>query len=526
MSLLGETPIPSPSMRRLEIGPGERPIPGFESLNIEPNGFSEHIADASGPLPFDDNIFETIYASHVLEHIPWYMTEVVLQEWIRVLQPKGTLEIWVPDGLKIANTLVAYECQGKDLTGLDNWYRFNPDRDVCRWASGRIFTYGDGTGDRHHWNWHRALFTPRFLRSLLEKLGLENVRLLNGNEVRGHDHGWISLGMCGTKPTTSESTACLPSRDVTPAPPSSAPPAVAHIFPEPTQRAALKYRSLDDMSRLISEQVWKFSDFDVFVGIPRSGMLAATLIALHVNAPVVSLDQFLVRELSQLRTTRRGSRHKDFANNERPRVLVVDDSSGSGSTIMKSKRDIMLAGMDEYFDIHYFAAFSSPQSSNFLGLWLEIVEQPRIFEWNLFHHNGFSERTCWDMDGVLCDDPTDAENDDGERYISFLNNARLRLMPTMKIGAVVTSRLEKYRPQTEAWLKDHNIQYHELIMLNLPSAEERRRLGVHAWFKSEVYKASQCVLFIESDPRQAEEIWRRTGRAVFSVGNRTMYGAS
>jgi len=41
--------------------------------------------------------------------------------------------------------------------------------------------------------------TQRYLRLLFEKAGLKNIRKLSNTEVRGYDHGWINLGMAGTK---------------------------------------------------------------------------------------------------------------------------------------------------------------------------------------------------------------------------------------------------------------------------------------------------------------------------------------
>lgn len=185
--------------RRLEIGPGDRPLPGFETLNLVDDGFSSLVMDASHRLPIGDDTYDLIYASHVLEHIAWYKTDSVLQEWLRILKPGGTVEIWVPDGLKICEALVAFERTGVDNTGLDGWYRLNPSRDPCLWAAGRIFTYGDETGDRNHPNWHCALFTPRYLQRALSRAGFREVHLLDRAQVRGYDHGWINLGATGKK---------------------------------------------------------------------------------------------------------------------------------------------------------------------------------------------------------------------------------------------------------------------------------------------------------------------------------------
>lgn len=186
--------------RRLEIGPGSYPLLGYETLDTTAAPWVDYVLDATKPLPFADHTFVEIYASHVLEHLPWYQTEGILREWVRILAPGGWLKIMVPDGLKICHALVQYELHEEDCSFLDGHYPRNPEKDPWLWANFRIFTYGDWTGDPGHPNWHRALFTRRSLRRLLEKVGLVNVRDMNPAEIQGFDHGWINLAMKGQKP--------------------------------------------------------------------------------------------------------------------------------------------------------------------------------------------------------------------------------------------------------------------------------------------------------------------------------------
>ena len=188
------------SGRMLEIGPGSERIKGFETLSIIGGAEVDYVCDASGRLPFPDGTFELICASHILEHIPWYNTLSTLVEWARVLKAKGVLELWVPDALKICEALVEFERNGVDNSHLDGWYRLNDEKDPCKWAAGRIFTYGDGKGTLDHPNWHRALFTPRYLEKLMRDAGLVDIAPLVKDEIRGHDHGWINLGLKGVKP--------------------------------------------------------------------------------------------------------------------------------------------------------------------------------------------------------------------------------------------------------------------------------------------------------------------------------------
>ena len=187
-------------VRNLEIGPGRHRIENFETLNVVGGRQVDYVLDAAGPLPFSDDTFDVIYASHVLEHIPWYQTATVFAEWARALKRGGWLEIWVPDGLKIARAFVAAEEIGSTEFYQDDWWRFNERRDPTLWMSGRCYSYGDGTGKRSHPNWHRALFSERLLRELFAGAGLTEISSMTPANVRGYGHGWINLGVRGQKP--------------------------------------------------------------------------------------------------------------------------------------------------------------------------------------------------------------------------------------------------------------------------------------------------------------------------------------
>jgi uncharacterized HAD superfamily protein len=149
------------------------------------------------------------------------------------------------------------------------------------------------------------------------------------------------------------------------------------------------------------------------------------------------------------------------------------------------------------------------------------VPYPRIFEWNAFHHPDISN-SCFDLDGILCLDPTDDENDDGPCYEKFLASARTLFRPTQRIGHIVSARLERYRAQTEGWLAQAGIQYGQLHLIDLPTAAERIRLGAHSVHKAKVYTETGAVLFYESDLKQAQEIAQISGKPVLCTANMSM----
>jgi len=83
--------------RRLHIG-GQVRTAGWEVLDANPGPFVDHVATASDLRQFEDNSFDQIYASHVVEHFDYHVQLVeTLKEWYRVLAPAGTLCVSVPD---------------------------------------------------------------------------------------------------------------------------------------------------------------------------------------------------------------------------------------------------------------------------------------------------------------------------------------------------------------------------------------------------------------------------------------------
>lgn len=260
-------------------------------------------------------------------------------------------------------------------------------------------------------------------------------------------------------------------------------------------------------------------DIDLIAGIPRSGLLAANLLCLHLDVPMIDIDG-----LCDGRTFDTGSRfeHHDSLD-ELDSVLVLDDSVLTGGQ-MTETRD-RLAKHDFPFDISFGAVYISPEGHQYVDHWSEVVPAPRIFEWNILHHTKLTD-FCVDIDGVLCRDPTPEENDDGENYREFLSTVEPDIVPKQRIGWLVTSRLEKYRPETERWLDDNGIEYDMLVMMDVPDMETRQERGDYGQYKANVYDSTDADLFIESDRNQAAEICRRTNRSVFCYDTNEMLAPS
>lgn len=274
----------------------------------------------------------------------------------------------------------------------------------------------------------------------------------------------------------------------------------------------MNYRTIADLSNLIRTNLYKIPhDIDVVVGVPRSGMLPATMIALYLNKRLSDINTFFVGGGKTLLCGERGSMlqgQTELIN----KVLIVDDSVDSGNANQKVRN--IIKNSELKCSCIFFAPYVTRSSKGLIDIYLEEVECPRIFEWNLMHHSLLQD-SCVDIDGVLNVDPP--IDDDGPIYTKYIKEAPPLFVPTAKIGCLVSCRLEKYRSLTEEWLSNHNIKYDNLILLDFPNKEKRIQWNRHGEYKAEWYKKKKAKMFIESSVYQAQVIANITKRPVICI---------
>ncbi|MBW2097157.1 MAG: phosphoribosyltransferase [Deltaproteobacteria bacterium] len=286
----------------------------------------------------------------------------------------------------------------------------------------------------------------------------------------------------------------------------------------------MNYRSISDMNQTILKNLHKVpEDVQVVVGIPRSGLLVALMLGLHRNLIVTDLDGLIARRaiskgtvtLSDVRNSR------DYLTTKR-KILVIDDSYSTGSTLQKARRSLEEAELPH--EILYGVVYGGLKAKGNVDIVFERLLKPHIFEWNL-SRNAILPYSCVDMDGVLCRNPMPLEDDDSRRYMNFLENAEPLWRPDRKLGWIVTSRLEKYRTLTENWLRDHNVEYKQLYMLDVESQHARRRVSVPG-YKASVFRSVDADLFMESSFVEAIEIASLTKGNVLCFENSRLIQAS
>ena len=275
----------------------------------------------------------------------------------------------------------------------------------------------------------------------------------------------------------------------------------------------MRYVTTAYLSDLIRRNLSKIPhDVDLVVGVPRSGMLPASMIALALNKRLTDVNSFV-----EGRVFDAGYRGSLQNWTTIKKVLVVDDSVNSGMAMTKTKN--LLANISADYEITYMAVIASTVGIPYVDLYLELIDDDRIFEWNLFHH-AFMEHACLDIDGVLNVDPQ--VDDDGPIYKDFLKNAKPLHLPTVEVNTLISCRLEKYCQETEEWLREHNVRYKNLVMLDFPDKQTRVQWGKHGEYKADYYAQSPCILFIESSLRQAQIIADKTHKPVICMETNTL----
>lgn len=267
------------------------------------------------------------------------------------------------------------------------------------------------------------------------------------------------------------------------------------------------------MDRAIVQNLWKIdrSKFDVVVGIPRSGMIPASIIATYLQMPLATLEGYIAGIVHG-----RSGRPTEA----RERILLVDDTSNKGGAMARAVK--LLNGKARHITrCAVFGPYQVPIPKHIIDVWFEDCHGPRGFAWNLWKHARL-RRWAFDFDGVFCRDPTREENDDGPRYRRFLLNAEPLFLPTREIGHIITCRLEKYRPECEDWLARHGIQHSGLHMMQYETKAERMEHGGRGQWKAERLIETGADMMIESCPKQAKIIHRETGLPVWCIGTQSL----
>lgn len=239
-------------------------------------------------------------------------------------------------------------------------------------------------------------------------------------------------------------------------------------------------------------------NYDVIVGIPRSGLMVAGIIACMLGKPLTTPDKMLKGEY-WLPTKDQTIKVGNVGN-----ILLVDDATGRGET-MQTFYEQMKNAFGDKVNITRASLLVEKRAIDKVDLYYKVLTKGAFFEWNLTH----CERKPLgvDIDGVLCREPPPEVDADERKYVNFISNARPYIIPTYTIEVIVTNRLERYREMTEEWLKRHNVKYKNLIMLDIPSKSLRTQ-KIMIQNKVNAIRQFDLYWFWESSWTEAQAIYK------------------
>ena len=256
----------------------------------------------------------------------------------------------------------------------------------------------------------------------------------------------------------------------------------------------------NDLIEGVEDLCTKLPKLKGVVGIPRSGLLPASLVSNYLSIPLYSLTNDSIVKL-YCRSDNGGGRMHNYIHDESLPLLVLDDTCFSGREIARVKN---ILGEN---NILYACVFTTNPGKTNLDFYSKTLSYPHILEWNLFDAEPLKNGVM-DMDGVLCNEVPLEVCDDEDKYIDYITSVE----PIMKhiprlfgCRAICTGRLEKYRGVTEKWLDRHGVKYQQLIMYQGTREERDRNHIVNvAKYKAESYKKLEgSKFFIESCDRQS-----------------------
>jgi orotate phosphoribosyltransferase len=277
--------------------------------------------------------------------------------------------------------------------------------------------------------------------------------------------------------------------------------------------------TIDQATQWTSEWVEQFPrQYDLVVGVPRSGMLVATIVALKLGKGLTTPD--LLKSGEYWHSNRAG---RKLSLDEIKHIIVIDDSVDKGRAMGKAMA--MIDSVDADFSVTKAALIVKEETKHNADLYYKIIEAPRTFEWNILHRKISSYASdgvlAVDLDGVLCPNPPKGADDDEEWYVEWLKSANPFLIPGFEIDVIITCRLEKYRAITEAWLEEQNVRYKKLIMWDVPTKADRQ--GRFAKHKIDSLLTVKPDMFWESNRQQSEAIWKKTRIPTLCIDDMTMF---
>ncbi len=165
-----EAYLASTDVHKLNLGAGALVLEGFLNTDV----FGDFPVNIAKRLPFDNNQFDLIYSSHVIEHIHLEEFKHFLHESLRILKPNGKNIIATPSLEKVARVLYG---ENDQLRSVLRKKHENSNKEPGFFASRHI-------NNLTHLRWgHKFLYDFAFMDYLGREAGFTNVECVDNFAV-------------------------------------------------------------------------------------------------------------------------------------------------------------------------------------------------------------------------------------------------------------------------------------------------------------------------------------------------------
>jgi SAM-dependent methyltransferase len=164
--------------RRIELGAGPYPRPGYLHVDIDPHAPHLEALAPAWALPFPDGWATEILSIHALEHVQPRLLSRTLREWRRVLCPGGIVRVHVPNSPALMQAYLVAD------TAREKWM-----------LSGALLgqycgPQTSGPADIEVPSDHQILFDPNLLLGSLAETGFVDLVDLTEQVSDRHTEAW------------------------------------------------------------------------------------------------------------------------------------------------------------------------------------------------------------------------------------------------------------------------------------------------------------------------------------------------
>lgn len=267
------------------------------------------------------------------------------------------------------------------------------------------------------------------------------------------------------------------------------------------------FRNYSQFMSDVLQMTARLPDIRAVAGVPRSGLFPASIISTQLGIPIIPLESLVSGSVSHWRPEMSKPIQKKGGS-----ILVVDDTSWSGRSILHTKSSINRSILDECV---FGAVYAGQDAVSSAAIDLAGFVMPTLrhcFSWN-YLRDIYCGRTLSDLDGVFCSDWPGHADDGSDSYRTWLTSVKPITRPAYQLLGIVTGRVRTFEKETVEWLNKNGIIHKNLhILFDDVVSRTGKDVGAR---KAEVYQSyQQAELFVESSKLQADIIFSRTGRPV------------